>query len=343
MSHASLAMSAKAKAMYGKRISDNDYNALINKKSVAEIASYLKNETSYHNTLDGINENAIHRGQLEMLLRYDWFNRFFSLLRYADKQSHFYHYIVGINEIEQIMACLHMIENNDQLDLVKKLPVHLNDYMSFDLMALAKVKDYDQLLQIVNNTIYFDTLLKNKPKRMEDFNYVSVEAELTKIYYDHLIKTIDKEFKGSKKEKIKNMFLTQIELNNIIKIYRLKRYFDASSEQIESVISPYYANFSKKQIKKMIENDDAQQVLQQLRQSRYGSFISNNDFKYIEYHAKYINYRMNREAMHFSQDSDYVLLSYMILSETELENLVDIIEGVRYHIPSDQIASLLIK
>lgn len=343
MSFATGALSAKAKAMYGRRITHSDYQALIQKKTVADVASYLKHETYYSDILSGINEANIHRGQLEMLLRYDWFNRFSALLRYGNEKSHFYHYIIGHNEIEQIMACLHMIEHGDQLELVSKMPVHLAHYMSFDLFALAKVSDYDQLLEVVAHTPYYQTLLDARPRYMDEFDYVGVESKLTKIYYDDLIKTIHSLFSGEKRDKIEQMFTVQIELNNIIKIYRLKKYYNTSPDKIREVVTPHYGFFSKEMVDRLIEADNADDVLEQLRNSRYKNYVSDQSFMYIEYQAKAINYAMNRQSMNFSTDPDFVLMSYMVLSETEVDNLVNIIEGIRYHIAPDRIASLLIE
>ncbi len=41
------AIASKAKAMYAKRLKDEDYHALLKKSTVGEVASYLKNETDY--------------------------------------------------------------------------------------------------------------------------------------------------------------------------------------------------------------------------------------------------------------------------------------------------------
>ena len=42
-----LALTVKARAMFGKRLKEEDYEALIQKRDVSEIAAHLKNETSY--------------------------------------------------------------------------------------------------------------------------------------------------------------------------------------------------------------------------------------------------------------------------------------------------------
>ena len=75
-------ISAKARSMYGKRLTDKDYTELTRKRSVSEVAGYLKNETAYRTCLASINESLIHRGQLEQILRTELFNRYAKLCRY---------------------------------------------------------------------------------------------------------------------------------------------------------------------------------------------------------------------------------------------------------------------
>lgn len=66
------AMATKAKAMFGKRLTASDYQQLLQKKSIPEIASYLKNETLFREALEGYSETGLHRGQLEMLSGAIW-------------------------------------------------------------------------------------------------------------------------------------------------------------------------------------------------------------------------------------------------------------------------------
>ena len=61
MSKASGAIIAKAKAMHGASLKEADYLELVRKHSVAEVVSYLKNETNYRDILKDVRENNIHR------------------------------------------------------------------------------------------------------------------------------------------------------------------------------------------------------------------------------------------------------------------------------------------
>ena len=69
---------AKARAMYGRCLTAQDFHNLLACHSVSEIASYLKNRTAYAGVLADINESTIHRGHLESLLRRKLWNDYAS-------------------------------------------------------------------------------------------------------------------------------------------------------------------------------------------------------------------------------------------------------------------------
>ena len=99
-SFASNAILSKARAMYGKRLREENYRDLLNCKTVSEVAGYLKNRTSYSGILAGINENEVHRGQLEGKLRQKLFEDYASLCRYElSVGEHFADYLLEWLEI----------------------------------------------------------------------------------------------------------------------------------------------------------------------------------------------------------------------------------------------------
>ena len=70
------AMITKSRAMYGKRLTNENYQDLVRMKSVREIASYLKETPGYADVLSNIYPESVHRGQLELLLHKSLFNKY---------------------------------------------------------------------------------------------------------------------------------------------------------------------------------------------------------------------------------------------------------------------------
>ncbi len=55
-----------------------------------------------------------------------------------------------------------------------------------------------------------------------------------------------------------------------------------------------------------------------------------------------IIYNLSKHIIRYSNEPNMVLVSYLSVLEIEIQNIVDIIEGVRYHVESDKISRLLI-
>ncbi len=337
------ALAAKAKAMYGAHLTKSDYEELLRKRSVQEIAGYLKNETHYDKILEGINESSIHRGYLEVLIRQRLFFDFVQLIRYGETQNHkFYQYGILQIEIKQILMTLRFLKETEKGGQISQLPLFANKMTSFDLQRLVNVNSYDELLSTLKDTPYHKILLPLKPKANEELDYTACEIALNGYYHKEVLSYIEKEFSGVAKEQVLDVFNTQIELDNITKIYRLKKYYKSSPEDIIKVLHPTYVKIPRKILHKWVETKSADEFIEALSTTAYKSSINRKDFVYIEYHMDSIMYNINKHFIRFATDPNVVMIAYMNLLEIETRNIIDIIEGVRYKVETDKIAKLLI-
>jgi V/A-type H+-transporting ATPase subunit C len=55
-----------------------------------------------------------------------------------------------------------------------------------------------------------------------------------------------------------------------------------------------------------------------------------------------IQFKLHKRILRFSKNPDVILVAYLTLLEVEIQNIIDIIEGVRYRVDQDRIAKLLI-
>lgn len=338
------AIMAKAKAMYGKRLTMSDYQVLINKKTIAEIATYLKNETYFSSCLKDVNESQIHRGRLEMLIRQDLFTRYSRLIRYAnaDDEKGFFRYGILGAEVLQILLCARMLKNKDNVQMIAKLPLFYEKHIVFDINQLTSVKNLQDLLNILRKTPYYDIAFPYISSSIDNFDYTGLETALMSYYYEEVLRLVDSNSKIKDQKAIHEIFETRIELENLTKIYRMKRFFNGTPAQIKKMLTPTYLKIPKLKLDQMIDELDAAGFLHELGKSHYGKYINPDNFVFMEYHTKIISYQMHKKYMDFSVDPDLILLCYMNLAETEIQNIVDIIEGVRYKIPTERISSLLI-
>lgn len=341
--NASSAMATKAIAMYGYHLKENDYLELLRRNSVQEIASYLKAETAFRSSLKGINEQTIHRGFLETLVRQEFYIDFIKLMRYGDpKKKEFYRFGIVSIEIQQILVTIRSLSDLDRTKQLAQLPLFAKKIMSFELEKLVKVNNFDELLVALKNTDYFKILHPLKPVNQMELDYVACELALKDYYFNLMNQLIETKFSGKDYRLIKDAFNSRIELEHLTYIYRLKKYFKVSPKQIFEYLTPVSVHIPTKRIHHWIEHEDADALLDLLKNSYYRLNLDLKDLAHIENLIDRVKFKQNRKMLRHTENAEIVLIAYMNLLEIQIQNIIDIIEGVRYHINKERIASLLI-
>lgn len=337
------AILAKARSMYAKKLTENDYSELLKRRTVSDIVTYLKNETEYSNVLADIKENTIHRGQLEALLSNEFYARSSRLMRYASKSElEFYNLGVISGEIELLLNKIRTMNSELYNGYELNIPEYLARKASFNIYGLINANTYDDILVLVRSTRYYKPLLALKPKHNEKMDYNVLEIELKRVYFSTYVTTIKKLFKGKKQKDLLNVLYTMIELQNITKIYRLKKFFNATPEHIKETLYLEYSRMSKSVMEDLIATPDAETFLKKLSESHYKFYVDEKEYVYIEYYAERIKYNLAKRFMRFSTDAALVYMTYEIVLNIEIDNLKHIIEGIRYGESAESIKKMLI-
>lgn len=337
------AILAKARSMYAKKLTENDYSELLKRRSVNEIVAYLKNDTEYANVLADIKENTVHRGQLEALLSKEYYARSSRLMRYASKsESEFYNLGIISGEIELLLSKIRILNSEIYTGYDLNIPEYLAKKASFDMYGLINANKYDDVLELVKKTRYYKLLSELKPEPNQTMDYNVLEIQLKRLYYDEFVRVVKKLYKGKKQKDILTVLYTLIELQNITKIYRLKKFFNASPEHIRETVYLEYSRMPKSVMEDLIASPDAETLLKKLSESRYKFYIDDKEYVFIEYYAEKIKYNLAKRYMRFSTDAALVFLTYQIVFNIEIDNLKHIIEGIRYGEPASNIEKMLI-
>ena len=338
------AVATKAKAMYGKRLRKEDYQELLRKRSVNEVAAYLKNETAYSDILDGVRENAIHRSQLEHLLKKDLYLKSQRLANFAGVgHRQFYDYLIRLAEIDQILNCIHALEGIDREGYLASIPSYFEKRSRFDFLALAHVHRFDDLLHVLRGTGYDKIIAAFRPASSQDkIDSLGCERALRKEFYENLFDMIKHTYKGSLQRQLLEIFETSLELENMTKIYRLKKYFRADPQLILRSLIPVRSRLSGSFIEELVQAPTDKEMMRLLSESSYQFYVGDKDYVFIEYYASEIKYHLSERYMRFSTVAPLVYATYMSLHHIEIENIIHIIEGVRYHVAPESIEEVLI-
>ncbi len=339
------AVISKARAMYGQMLSPAQYDDLLRKQNVQEISAYLREKTPYRAALEGVQDSTIHRRQLENLLHRDLFYQYVRLAKYVREKDSIYQYIVMDLEIELILSSLRNIISDEQEDFVASLPTFMQPYASFNILGLAGARSLDEVIEAVAGTVYEPVLRRCRKQYPPDGNtlrYTRYELALRTCYFSTLLERAKRETRGRASAELRELITMRAELMNLNTIYRMKTYFQADADRIRVTMLPFYSRLRPRQLEEMVSARDTQAFLKLLSATPYGRRID-PETGFFEGETDGVRYRATRRLLRFSTSPEVVYTAFMLLRSMETEDIVRIIEGVRYGLPPEKIEKLLYK
>lgn len=333
---------SKARAMYGKRLTLQNYNDLLACKSVSEVATYLKNNTVYGKVLSGIEETEIHRGQLEAKLKQKLLEDYASLCHYEiTVGEHFSKYFIQRNEIEQILRAILLLDAGMPEEYLFNMPSYLLRHTKIHLKAFSKIKNFDDLLRALEHTEYRRILEPFRPDESGWVNYTGIESALYSYLYANMFRIIQKYTHGEAEKQLNDILKSWIDLTNYARIVRLKITYRSDPEFIKKALLPY-GTFSERLLDKMIEAGSEEEITSLLGNTEIGKRALKFEHEYVGELPKRMNFRNCHHYIDFSTHPSVVLISYIVVCEAEIGDIITIVEGIRYQLATDEIRKLLI-
>ncbi|MGC4020374.1 MAG: V-type ATPase subunit [Muricomes sp.] len=329
----------KIRAMEARLLKPEQFEAIAALRSVPEIFSYLKENSSYSKVLEVIDETRIHRGDIEKVLIQSLYQDYQKIFTFASlEQRRFLKIYMKRYEIDLINYCLRIVINGyDQpFDLDYKKPF-FDKYSRISIEQLITVKTTDELIENLKNTEYYSPLKKLRDTQSATlFDY---DLALDLYYFS----TVWKERKKVLKKKELEIFTrdcgSEIDLLNLQWIYRAKKYYDMEPAGIYSLLIPIHYKISMNLIKELVESPDVDQfylAMQKTSYSRHYNFEQNLTIEQMYTNCLYHLYTADRRHNPYSIAT---INTYLFLKEEEIRKLTTAMECVRYSLtPGETLA-----
>lgn len=339
---------AKMHAIYGKRLRQEDYSALMSCTSVADAAGYLKKNTRYSQALANVDTDTIHRGNLENILRKSLVESYIRMtgFEHIDKDE-FYNYLIIKTEIDEILICIqHLNAGTD--DHITTLPIYMNRYTCFNLMELAQVRSFDELMTLIEKTPYGELIREFRPEKDQYgkealIDYAGCELKLRTYYSKRIFDSLEG-FDRDTQDRLRAYIGTQIDIINIINSFRMTKYFNADQSVIKQRMIPVYQKIPERTLDALYGARDEKEFIRLFSDTCYGREIAARgyDMKNPEMALAQLKFKQTKRAFSSSQSAPECFFTFFNLAETELRNIIRIIEGIRYSLPVKEISELII-
>lgn len=338
---ASNGVTAKCRAVFGRRLTDSDYVQLAAKENVPQVCDYLKTTPRYENELSATNSVAIHRGQLEALLGRAAFEIYESFRKFDYTKSRgYFDFIVERLEIGQIVSAIGAVYAGGADEYIAALPMYISRYTKTDLPALGKAKNLSEVIPLLEGTTYIKVLREPLINAAQSgrLDIGEIERRLINDYYFRLLKYAEESFHGSEKKEFKRAVLRSIDMENVVTLYRRAR-FSAPPENIKDTLIPFRYKLRDDVIEELAAEKDIDALEKRLDKIGYRADGENAT---VEQLTERISQKFYEKTLHLSSHAS---VAYFALTEslwTELRNIRTVVEAVRYGLNGAEIMKMLV-
>lgn len=336
------ALCAKIHAMRGDALTDADYRAMMNMKSVPDVAGYLIENTRYGRALGGVSPAQIHRGGLERLLAEDLNTDIERLMPYMGMGGKRFIEITEIEEgISILKICVRLLSIGRCED-VEGYMEKLRDTGTADKISCGGITSIDELIERLRGTPYYGAMryFKGRAERQKPF---FIEMRLD-TYWTHMVyKYIKKYVPKAERAAVSRLYGTEFDLENLTFLLRCKKSFDMTDEEVYACVIHHYCRLKESTVKNIVgaaSYDDALKVIK--TETPYGEAFSTED-RFLEKRVREYILHMSERAYSSNQYSIMAPVSYIWMRRIEIKNIISVTEGIRYGLEPDRIDAYLIR
>ena len=336
-------LSTKIRAMQSKLMSEKQYQEIAQLDSVIQIVAYLKKQPGFSDLWADLDENSLHRGDVEKLLTHTIHQNFAKLYRFANpEQRRFMALYFKRYELSVLKDCLRKVfdEGKAQLDL-SLFQDFFDRHSKMDLEKLTSSSTVEELVNNLQGSEYYHPLKKlgtDYQPRIFDYGMA-----LDQYYFANIWSVKEKLFKRRDLEEITKAYGNKFDMLNLQWIFRSKKYYHMDSADIYALLIPVHYRLSKNDIASLVEAPDEAEFRKILDTTYYKKrFPELSPENLEELYTLNLKTILETEARKYPH-SVIMIYSYLYHKEHEVDRLTTAVECVRYGLSTAEILDYIHK
>ncbi|MDO4275133.1 MAG: V-type ATPase subunit [Eubacteriales bacterium] len=330
-------LSTKIRAMQSRLVTEAQLQEIIQLPNVTQVVSYLKRMPEYIQAWSSLDENDIHRGDIEKLLKKSIFGDFSRIYHFANPEQkkflELYSKRYEIRVLKEIMTNLFDHRDTD--------PVDITPYRDFfrlhsklDVDRLAASADMEEFINALKGNEFYGPL--SKIQEHETALLFDYGMALDLYYFTQIWNIRKKLFSGNDLAEITKAYGEKFDMLNLQFIQRSKRYFHMDPASIYALLIPMNYKLKKEEINALVDSSTNEEARQIFQKTYYGQKYEQLTVANLEEFYNYIlRDTLEREARK-DPYSVAVMYSYLYHKEHEVNRLTIAIECVRYGVAPDE-------
>ena len=257
----------KTKALSAKLLSDSDYNNISEIKTVNDFIIYLRNSQGYKNIYREHDEVS-NRTHVESFLYNSLYNDFAKLYKFSNcNQKQALDILFIKYECEYISFCLKNAlfgKNEFNISIPNSFIIQHSRLNQAELMNAHNINEFVMAFKGSEYYHLFNVLKNTSHETLRDYL-----VPLNIYMYKKIWKSINKLKNKKDKQVLMDYFGTEIDCKNIMWIYRSKKFFKLSKNDIYVSIIPIHYKIDKNDFIDMIEAEGVEELLDIIKKTTY--------------------------------------------------------------------------
>ena len=307
-------ISTKIRAMSSHLVTDEQLQEIVRFSDVPQVAAYLKKTPEYAKAWSDLDENNLHRGEIEKLLKKSIFGNFSRIYNFANKEQRkflaLYSKRYEIRVLKEIMTNLFDHRSTNPVDMSPYRDFFLH-HSKLDIDRVAGAGNMDEFMTALKGNEFYaplQSVYENGNGLLFDYGMA-----LDLYYFNQIWSVRKKLFKGN-------------DLDEITKAYGEK--FDMLNLQ--------FILLKKEEITALVEATSKEEGEQIFSRTWYGrKYQQLNLISMEELYNSLLRTVLEKEARK-DPYSVAVLYSYLYHKEHEVNRLTIALECVRYQVDPDE-------
>ena len=332
----------KTKAMSATLLTEQDYNKIVSCSSVSEVIAFLKEHRGYRSLFKDM-DMGVHRGEIEhelihaLEMMYTKIYRFSPAKKRKAVQIFFCRF-----EVLVIRLCLRRIIKEEQVIDLSFFEEFFQKHSKLNLEKMMNQQTIEGFVESLKGTDYYQVL--TEVEYIEKPTLFDYQTRLDVYYYERIWKMKDTCMSKKERSAYTDIVGRNIDILNVMWIYRFKTYFNTDNGKIMRSIIPIHYKLTKKMIAKMVAAESVAELNEIVVKSPYRKLFR-EEITCEEIEAAYQKYLYKVYQTQARQNPMSIIpVEYFLyLKEREIDKLTTALECVRYHLPAEKSLAILAK
>ncbi len=302
-----------------------------------EFFEYLKHKPGYEEFLSEANQD-LHRGDLEVALNKLMVNEIEKMMHFMDgSYREFFVLFLKRYEVHDLQLILRTLITGDSTEDVTKYFIHSKKYSHIDFDKLLHVSSLDEFTKALRGTIYYDTLRTMEADDIYQREW-HFEMKVSTVYSNMLYKKA-KNFAEDDEEVAKRILGVNIDCLNLEWIYRAKKNYNITNEEILLYSQPKGHRLSYARLKNLIYTTQVEQFKalanKYMQEDLFGDEDTLLERRLDKIMIATIDEKQNTNGIGR-------VMGYIHKLELLLRDIIAVAEGLRYSLTADEIKKYLV-